>query len=80
MSTQQDLNSFNNFALQQLNSGCTIDELFDQWRSENPSNELYEENVAAIRASIEDHKNGERGTPAGAHSAELRRDFGITGK
>jgi hypothetical protein len=35
------------------------------------------ENVAAIAASIEDFRLGERGTPAGKHSAELRRRFGL---
>ena len=57
-----------------------LDELFDLWRHENPSAELYSENVAAIAASIEDFKRGERGTPAGEHSAELRREFGLADK
>jgi hypothetical protein len=77
--TEQDIASFTNFALQKLESGrndLTIDELFDQWRIENPSDELYAENVAAIQASIRDFKAGERGTVAGEHSAQLRREFG----
>jgi hypothetical protein len=81
MSTvESDLNSFNQFALRQINAGLTIDELFDQWRVENPSDALYAENLAAINASIADFKNGELGTVAGQHSADLRREFGITGK
>jgi hypothetical protein len=74
--TEHDIASFTNFALQKIESGqsdLTIDELFDQWRIKNPSDELYEENVAAIQASIKDFKAGERGTIAGEHSAQLRR-------
>lgn len=52
-------------------------ELFDLWRSENPSDELYAENVAAINVAIESFKNGDRGTPAGEHSEQLRREFGV---
>jgi hypothetical protein len=41
MSTaEQDIANFANFALQRIESGqrdATIDELFDQWRLENPS-------------------------------------------
>jgi hypothetical protein len=79
MSTaKQDVASFTNFAMAKIGAGgsqLTIDELFDQWRVENPSDEQYAENVAAIRASIEDFKAGERGTIAGEHSAELRQTF-----
>jgi hypothetical protein len=55
MSTaEQDIASFATFALQKIESGqrdMTIDDLFDQWRIENPSAEQYAENVAAIQAS-----------------------------
>jgi hypothetical protein len=78
--TQQDLDSFTSFARQRIESGqrnVSIDELFDQWRAENPSDEQYAENVAAVNASIQDFKNGERGSVAGEHSAQLRRKFGV---
>lgn len=79
MSTaERDIASFTNFAMAKIGAGesdLTIDELFDQWRIDNPSDEQYAENVAAIRASIEDFKSGERGTLAGEHSAELRQSF-----
>lgn len=81
MSTiENELQSFHQFALRQAHAGLSIDELFDQWRAENPSNERYSEDTAAIGASIVDFQNGERGTVAGVHSAELRRDFGSAGK
>ena len=81
--TEHDIASFTNFALQKIESGqndLTIDELFDQWRIENPSDELYAENVAAVQASIRDFKAGERGTIVGEHSAQLRREFGAPGQ
>ena len=77
---EQDLADFTSYARQKIEAGernFSIDELFDQWRAENPSDEQYAENVAAIQASIQDYKNGERGTLAGEHSAELRREFGL---
>jgi hypothetical protein len=80
MSTpQQDIASFTSFSLHKLEAGqvdVTIDELFDQWRIENPSDEQYAENVAAVQASIADYHAGERGTPAGEHSVQLRRQYG----
>lgn len=78
MSTvESDLSSFHQFAMRQLHTGCSIDELFDQWRAENPSDELYQENVAVINASIADFKNGDRGTIAGQDSSEIRRQHGL---
>jgi hypothetical protein len=76
---QQELERFTQFVQHRLSSGeanASLDELFDLWRHENPSDELYAENVAAIAASIDDFRRGERGTLAGEHSAELRRQFG----
>ena len=79
--TEKDLENFTIFVKQRIAGGdaeASIDELFDQWRLENPSGVLYAENVAAINASIEDFQNGERGTPAGQHSGELRKEFGLS--
>jgi hypothetical protein len=74
MSTaEQDINSFANFALQKIESGeqnLSIDELFDQWRAENPSSEQFAEDVAAVQASMQDYRNGERGTIAGEHRSQ----------
>ena len=81
--TEQQLESFMRFVRHRVGTGdaeANLDELFDLWRHENPSGELYAQNVAAIAASIEDFKRGERGTIAGEHSAELRREFGLADK
>jgi hypothetical protein len=72
------IDSFHRFAHEQAENGgseMTIDELFDQWRVENPTNDECAENAAAINASVLDFNRGERGTPAGEHSVELRREF-----
>ena len=79
--TEQDLESFTIFVKQRIESGnapTSIDELFDQWRLENPSETLYAENVAAINASLREFQNGERGTVAGQHSDDLRHEFGLS--
>jgi hypothetical protein len=80
---EQELERFARFVRHRLGEGeaeASLDELFDLWRHENPSDEVYAENVAAIAASIEDFKRGERGTIAGEHSAQLRRQFGSADK
>lgn len=79
--TAQELDLFTQSARQQLGNGgskLSLDELFDLWRAENPSDGLYAENVAAVNAAIADFRNGDRGTPAGKHSDRLRHEFGIT--
>ena len=81
--TEQQLDSFMQFVRDRVGAGnaeASLDELFDLWRHENPSDELYAQNVAAIAASIEDFKRGERGTTAGEHSGQLRREFGLADK
>jgi hypothetical protein len=79
--TADDLKSFNQFVQEQLGQGNEDDsrlpELFDLWMLQNASGEAYAEDVAAINASINDFMNGERGTPAGEHSQQLRAEFGI---
>ena len=79
--TEQELDSFTQFAKQRLSSSgdaeLSLDELFDLWRAENPADEQYAEDVVAVRAAIKDFKNGDRGTPAREHSDQLRREFGI---
>lgn len=80
---ERELEQFRQFVQNRLGCGeadASLDELFDLWRSENPSLETHAENVAAIAASIEDFRRGERGLPAGEHSAELRRRFGLDAK
>jgi hypothetical protein len=81
--TEQDLASFTQFAKQRLGTGdadLSLEELFDLWRFENPSDEDYAGNSAAIAGAIADFKNGDRGRPAGQLSRELRTRLGIPEK
>lgn len=78
---ERDLERFTQFVQVQLETGAddaSLDELFDRWRRENPSQELYRENVSAIAASIDDFARGARGTPASQDSTDLRREFGLS--
>jgi hypothetical protein len=80
---EKELAEFTSYARRQLDAGrsdLSIDELFDQWRIENPSDDQFAENVAAVQASIQDFKRGDRGTIAAEHSAQLRREFGLGNK
>lgn len=80
--TTQELESFTQFAKERLEAGGrepSLDELFDLWRIENPSDADYAENLAAIAGAIADFKTGDRGRPAGELSRELRRELGIGG-
>ena len=76
--TEQELESFTQFAKARLHDGApepSLDELFDLWRIENPSDTDYAENVAAIAGAIDDFRRGDRGQPAG----ELSRELGVAG-
>ncbi|MGZ0170026.1 MAG: hypothetical protein ACKVHE_10755 [Planctomycetales bacterium] len=80
--TEEDLKSFSQFVQQRIDNeeatDSSLPELFDLWMLQNPTDESYLEDVAAINASINDFMNGERGTPAGEDSRRLREEFGIS--
>ena len=81
MSTaEDDLRDFTAFVQDRISKGDADDlglaELFDLWMLQNPTDSEYATNVAAINASINDFMKGERGTPAGEHSRELRQKYG----
>jgi hypothetical protein len=72
--TSEELDSLAQFARTRLATAevePSLDELFDLWRMENPSDADYAENVAAIAEAIRDYKGGDRGRPAGGLSQEL---------
>jgi hypothetical protein len=79
--TQTELESFTRYAQERIGRGnheFSLDELFDSWRLENPSEEARREDVAAVAAAIEDFRKGDRGLPAGELSSELRRKLGLS--
>lgn len=78
--TTAGLESFTHFAKSHLGVGesePSLDELFDLWRIQNPSDSDYAENVAAVAGAIEDFKQGDRGCPAGELSRQLRQELGF---
>ena len=78
--TTEELESFTQFAKLHLGAGAfepSLDELFDLWRIENPSDTDNAENIAAIAGAIEDFRHGDRGRPAGELSRQLRQEIGF---
>ena len=78
--TEEELESFSRFVQEKIDRGeapaSSLPELFDLWMLQNPTNDSYDEDVAAINASINDFMNGERGIPAGKDPRRLREEFG----
>jgi hypothetical protein len=58
--------------------GRSLDELFDLWRIENPSEFDDTENLAAIAGAIDDFRRGDRGRPAGELTRKLRYELGFS--
>jgi hypothetical protein len=78
--TEQQLQSFTEFAKALLDTGhpqLSLNELFDLWRIENPSDAEYAEDLAAIAGAIDDFRRGDRGRPARELSRELRSQIGL---
>jgi hypothetical protein len=74
--TERDIDSFARFAKGQLSRGghlLSIDELFDQWRVQQPP----PADVLAIKASLRDMEDGERGRPFSEFCEEFRQRNGI---
>ena len=79
--TVQELESFTQFARRRLareGPEPSLDELFDLWRIENPSDVDDAENLAAIAGAIDDLRNGDRGRPAGELTRKLRNELGFS--
>ena len=78
--TREELDQFHDFAVS-LVSGEELDvtwlQLFELWRLENPSAAEYEENVAAIRESL-DAMDAGRIRPFPDFDSEFRKRHGIT--
>ena len=78
--TKEELDRFHEFAVS-LVSGAGSDvtwlQLFELWRLQNPSVAEHEENVAAIRESL-DAMDAGRMRPFAAFDAEFRQRHGIT--
>jgi hypothetical protein len=71
----QELQSFQEFIVQQLSSGEPIspEEALDAWRTQHPSPEQYQEDVAAIREALADMEAGDTGRPFDEFDREFRK-------
>ena len=81
MATQQQIDSFHDFATQHVSNGgagLSMEQLFDLWQEQQPSAEELTESVAAVKAALRDMENGDTGRPAEDVIAELRNEAGIT--
>ena len=76
--TQEDLNRFQQFALERLSNGGaeSMDELFYLWRVLNPTPEEQQDVRDAIRVASADLEAG-RHRPAAEVTAEIRRRLNI---
>lgn len=80
MDTPTDLEGFRDFLTGLLSSGgrdVSPEQCLDLWRISHPAADLAAEDVAAVHASIEDFKRGDRGRPAGETTQELRLELGL---
>ena len=66
MATQQEIDSFYQFAsgqLEQDGAELSIHELLVLWRAQNPPSDELRESVAAVQAALTDMENGDTGQP-----------------
>ena len=64
MSTVElQLEDFRAYVLEQTRSGSslTLDELYENWKLEHPTDEEHRMNVLAVKAALRDIRNGDRG-------------------
>lgn len=75
--TKNDLDAFHRFAEAKLASRCaeSLHELVDIWEIESPTPQLHADNVAAVRAAVDDMQNGDTGRPAQQVVEELRTEL-----
>lgn len=67
MATKQQIDSFHQFALDQIDNGgaeLSIDDLYQLWRATNPTANELAESVAAVKAAYADFQSGDTGQPA----------------
>ena len=67
MTTRQQIDSFHQFALEQIDNGgaeLSIDELYQIWRTANPTESDLTDNVEAVTAAYADFESGDSGEPA----------------
>jgi len=79
-STIDQLEQFRDFVLHRLNHGSeqpSIDELYDEWRIQNPNPSEIENDAKAIAASIRDLNSGISGRPMEEFLEEFKTKRGL---
>lgn len=80
MTVQEQIESFYQFATEQLSNGVgekSVDELFGEWRMANPTPEEYAENVAAIQSAIDEMNDGDKGHDVREVIQEIRDELNL---
>lgn len=75
MATREQIESYYRFALAKLEKDgpdLSIDDLFESWRIQNPTEAELSESVAAVKAALRDMENGDTGRPLKEVIAEVR--------
>lgn len=79
-SVAEELESLYKFANSRVRTSNSreesLDELYAEWRANNPSPELLELDVRAVRAAIRDMEAGEIGRPVSEFITEFRQENG----
>lgn len=73
--TEDDLRNFQEYALRRITDGrtdCELEDLLDEWRTQNPDPEQQREHLAAIKEAISSWKAGDEGLPVAEAFAEIR--------
>jgi hypothetical protein len=76
----QELQNFYQFADQRLRGHTgeqSLDQLFAEWRSQNPGPKELQDNVLAVRASLRDMDSGINGRPIDEFELEFRQRNGL---
>ena len=59
--TTEEIDSFHRFATERMRNGggdLTMDQLYDHWRAENPTDQELEESLQALKRGLADMKAG----------------------
>lgn len=76
MATKEQIDSFQQFASEQLENGgaeLSMPELFDLWLEQNPGADELADSVASVSAAIIDMENGDAGRPFGEFAPRTGR-------
>jgi hypothetical protein len=76
---KSELSEFHQFVAEHVASGVVVspEEILEEFRMFHPTPTQHDANVAAVKAALEDMKNGDRGRPAADVLREVRNELGL---